>query len=259
MRRGLFGAGLAVAVIGVILLLAALAGLEGANVAQSTTIPQWTNYETISINTIGSGSLSVSWSGGSTNTQVYLAQCTNGPCSTYSALATGHGSSGSISSSISSGSYRLWENFTTNGVSGTYTVSGITLLEVIGFLVIAIGAVLIAVGALLKAKPRLVYQEPEQEDLFKVGSSIPGAEAASAVTPTKPAGPTRPAAPAVEYRPERPEPPRFMKASEPYTPSAPSPNAQGDRPMRICSNCGTSNEPWITNCRNCKRPLSQTG
>lgn len=255
MRRGLFGAGVAVAVIGAILLVAALAGVEGANVSQSTTIPQWANYETITINTIGSGSLSVTWSGGSSNTQVYLAQCTNGPCSTYSALATGHGSSGSISSSISSGSYRLWENFTTNGVSGTYTVSGITLLEVIGLLVLAIGAVLIAVGVVLKAKPKLVYQEPEQEDAFKVGPSIPTAE----VTPTKPAGPARPAAPTVEYRPERPEPPRFMKESEPYTPSAPSPNAPGDRPMRICANCGTANEPWITNCRNCKRPLSQTG
>lgn len=255
MRRGLFGVGVAVAVIGAILLLAALAGLEGANVAQGTTIPQWTNYETISINTIGTGSLSVTWSGGSANTQVYLAQCTNGPCSTYSPLVTGHGSSGSISSSISSGSYRLWENFTTNGVTGTYTVTGITLLEVIGLLVIAIGAVLIAVGVVLKAKPKLVYQEPEQEDAFKIGPSIPTAE----VTPTQAPGPARAAAPPVEYRPERPEPPRFMKESEPYTPSAPSPNAPGDRPMRICPNCGTSNEPWITNCRNCKRPLSQTG
>lgn len=256
MRWGLFGAGVAVAIIGAIFVLAALGGLdENANVAQSTTIPAWTNFQTVTANTVGPASISVSWHGGSSGTQVYLAQCTNGACTTYNPPVVGHGSSGSISSSGPSGSYRLWENFTTNGVAGSYTVSGITLYEVIGFLVIPAGVILVAVGAVLKAKPKLVYQEPEQEDAFKIGPSIPTAE----VTPTQAPGPARAAAPPVEYRPERPEPPRFMKESEPYTPSAPSPNAPGDRPMRVCPNCGTSNEPWITNCRNCKRPLSQTG
>jgi hypothetical protein len=257
MRRGLLGIGIALAVLGAILLVAALSGVDGNNVAQNTTIPQWSNFETVTVNSIGSASLTVSWSGGVTTTQVYLATCHNSACSQYSSLATGHGGSGSISASISSGTYRVWENSTSTApLAGSYTVSGITLLDILAFALLALGGVLVVVGLLLKAKPKVVYQEEEDKDLFKVGSSLPGAPE---VTATPARGPTPPPKPVVEYRPERPEPPRYMKESEPYTPSGPSPNAPGERPMRVCANCGTTNEPWLTNCRSCKRPLSTTG
>ncbi|HYK92523.1 MAG TPA: hypothetical protein VEY07_00575, partial [Thermoplasmata archaeon] len=37
------------------------------------------------------------------------------------------------------------------------------------------------------------------------------------------------------------------------------PKAGQARPPLVCSNCGTSNEPWLTVCRKCKRALLTTG
>jgi hypothetical protein len=64
-----------------------------------------------------------------------------------------------------------------------------------------------------------------------------------------------------------PEPagPVFFKPSEPeqlYGANDPSPaaaKAPGQRPYIKCASCGTMNEPWLHNCRWCKRPLESTG
>lgn len=61
-------------------------------------------------------------------------------------------------------------------------------------------------------------------------------------------------------------PPRQMNTGNPGS----TPNYyQGDRPQAaqvggarqplICPNCGAANDPWLTNCKTCQRPLMTTG
>ncbi|MCI4351505.1 MAG: hypothetical protein L3K15_08350, partial [Thermoplasmata archaeon] len=52
-----------------------------------------------------------------------------------------------------------------------------------------------------------------------------------------------------------PPPPREEPEEEERAPAAPF----KPRATIICGFCGTPNEPWITQCRKCKRPLSSTG
>ncbi|MCI4363574.1 MAG: hypothetical protein L3K13_04640 [Thermoplasmata archaeon] len=266
MHKGFVALGAVLAFVAAILLIASLSGTDGANVAQTHSIPEWPSVLEISINTLGSASISVSWSGGGAHTQVYLAPCANSACnSPGTLLQLGAGASGSFSSSVASGTYLLWENTTgtTSGsLSGSYTVSGITLLLVLGFALLAVGALLLVVGFIKKTKPRAVYEDEESEQKFKIGPMDRGAGATGDTGPTTAPTPTaavaRPAPP-VEYRPERAEPPRFMKATEPYEMNSPPPVPGSERAELVCTTCGTVNEPWITNCRTCKRPLSKTG
>jgi hypothetical protein len=266
MHKGFVALGAIIAFVAAILLIASLSGADGANVSQSHAIPEWPSVLEISINTLGSASISVSWSGGGAHTQVYLAPCATSACNSPGALLQlGAGASGSFSSSLADGTYLLWENTTgtTSGsVSGSYTVSGLTLLLVLGFALLAVGALLLVVGFIKKSKPKAVYEGEEEEQKFKIGpmdrGAGPGDDPGTAAA-TTPAPATPKAAPAVEYRPERAEPPRFMKATEPYEMDNAGPTPGSERAMLTCSNCGTVNEPWITNCRTCKRPLSKTG
>ncbi|MCI4335535.1 MAG: hypothetical protein L3K04_07930 [Thermoplasmata archaeon] len=144
-------------------------------------------------------------------------------------------------------------------LSGSYTVSGLTLLLLLGIVLLIAGVLVLVLGALAKAKPKVVYEE-EQEEKFHIGpmAKDPNAEPAAAASTPPPPRP-KPTAPPVEYRPERPAPARYMKETEPYAMPNEPPTAGSERPQLTCRKCGTVNEPWVTNCRNCKRPLSHTG
>ena len=56
--------------------------------------------------------------------------------------------------------------------------------------------------------------------------------------------------------------PVYFQPSEDQEGSTPAPSAapsgQGRPPIQ-CQYCGAMNEPWIVNCRNCRRPLTHTG
>ncbi|MCI4346384.1 MAG: hypothetical protein L3K07_06485 [Thermoplasmata archaeon] len=263
MHKGFLALGVVLAFVGAIMLIATLSGVDGANVAHPVAIPQWNSDLQFQVNTIGAATISIAWTGGSANTQVTLSTCSSSGCNLPGPpTAVGRGSSGSFTATVSPGTYLLWENFTTSGVSGSYTVSGITVLLVLGFALLAPGAIFIVVGIVKKSKPKVVYEDEESEQKFKIGPMDRGAgsagEAAVTAAPAPTPAPVR-RAPEVEYRPERAAPPRFMKATEPYEMDSAPPVPGSERAQLVCTTCGTVNEPWITNCRSCKRPLSKTG
>ncbi len=60
--------------------------------------------------------------------------------------------------------------------------------------------------------------------------------------------------------------PRYFESPASSTPARPTPPpapvtppAGGARANLVCPHCGTVNEPWLDNCRKCRRPLHSTG
>ncbi|GEM_PF-1954716 len=109
---------------------------------------------------------------------------------------------------------------TTGSVNVTVANHGLSILELLGALLLVIGVILAVFGARAKPKNR----------------PAPVAAAPSGETGTV----------AAEGGSEMPAP-------------AAAGTAAGGRPPRVCNYCGTSNDPWLTNCRQCKRPLATTG
>jgi uncharacterized membrane protein len=250
MRRGIFIAGIAVLVVGVLLLAL---GYFLVSAQQSVTIPIGSALQ-LTPTGIGSGSLSVSWSGAPAATKLYLTSAQPACPNPSGVLGNGSGASGSFSASLSSGSsYWLFICGTAQSVPVTYSVSGISYLMLIGIVLAILGAVIAALG--VRARPKVVPMmeepmaeaEPGELPPYVVPPPITPEMAPSAPTPT-----------VIGVRAQPPEPTRFMPASEP-TANTMAPRAGGARANVTCSFCGTVNEPWITNCRKCKRPLSSTG
>ncbi|HEV2429843.1 MAG TPA: hypothetical protein VGV64_08405 [Thermoplasmata archaeon] len=138
-------------------------------------------------------------------------------------------------------------------------------------LVLALAAVLAVVAALAAVlwlrRRRTLGSVASEEDVRSTPAEdvydpstyrrLPGEEP-SAPAPTQ--GP-----PIGGAEPEEPSEPaqRFFTPSEDDTPGPAGPAAAPSRsgPARAgltCRSCGTVNEPWLTNCRKCKRPLQFT-
>ncbi|HEV2317457.1 MAG TPA: hypothetical protein VGV89_07785 [Thermoplasmata archaeon] len=260
MRRAVFVVGVLLVIVGVILLGL---GYYAISATQSTSVQAGSALEPPTASFVGGVTVSISWSGGSSSTQVFLTS-SNGVCpGNPGSTAHGSGASGSFTASLASGTtYYLYACSSSNPatsvpetISVTYSDSGLSYLMLIGIIVAVLGAVVAILG--LRMKPAVKAAEspedvtPPEEAPYEMPAPI----TSSGPTPQPTAG--RP--PPVGVRSEPPEPQRFMPASEPETNAAPSAPPQGGaRPPRICSFCGTSNEPWVTNCRKCKRPLAST-
>ncbi len=262
MRKGIFAAGIAVLVIGGI-----IAGISFAAYNQSEAIPSTATGSLLVLTPplLGSGTVTVTWSDASSQFRFSIYQCADSSCSSFSKtspLANGAGSSGSTSFTGSGGtSYVLVPSGNSNAVPATVDVSGgLTYLLLVGIIIAAVGAVISFVGFRAKAKPKVVYEEdagPKREMFSLKAKPFTGVQEGPAATTSG----ERP-----EYRPETDNPsgPVFFtpgEGEESYGSNAPPPSAPaaGARPPIKCSTCGTMNEPWITNCRNCRRPLSSTG
>lgn len=223
MRKGLVVVGIIVLIIGVLL---AVVGLPPA---QSETLPAGGALE-ITPSTVGSDSVTVAWSGASDGTTVSIAACESGCQSTGGVIASSTGASGSVSATLTSGtSYAIFETGSSGGVSATVTQSGISILTIIGIVVLIVGLLLLVLGA--RSKPKMAAPAaPEPEMTAGVGTGMMG----------------------------QPNPDVQTTAYE--APTAQSgPVAGTARANLVCTHCGTVNEPWITNCRQCKRPLANTG
>ena len=87
------------------------------------------------------------------------------------------------------------------------------------------------------------------------------AAAPAAAAPEPPAAPVSPPPRPAPSPPPRPAATVAVPPSAPRVTSAPParpPAAGSARAPLKCANCGTMNEPWLTNCRWCKRPLAST-
>lgn len=146
MRRGLAIGGIVLIVIGVALFgggyaLISSGTTETANAGQVLSLTP---------TGIGSGSVSVSWSGAPSGATVYLM--TGSPtCSNPSGIVVqGSGSSGSFSATVSPGTtYNLYACSGTSpaGASFTYASSGLTYLMVIGIVLAIVGLIVLVLGA----------------------------------------------------------------------------------------------------------------
>lgn len=221
MRRGLLIIGILVLVVGLVLVV--LPFLSSTTEA----VPPGYVYK-FTPTFLGSGTVTVSWSGEPATTQVELYSCADAACGSGNAIATGQGSSGSISASLQGGQSYGIQTSGSAGASVALTLKavGLSPLVLVGVVLLVIGAI-VAVLAFRRRAP-----------------AAPGAAApAPAETAAEPEAAT--AAPA-----ETPA----ASASAPAPAAAP-----GTRPPLQCSYCGTLNEVWLTNCRKCKRPLKTTG
>lgn len=221
MRKGLLVSGIVVLVLGAAL---AAYGFTFLN-SQAETVPAYPSYAEFSVPSIGSASVTISWSGAPSGTTVDVYRCSTGCASSEGFTASGSGSSGSVSFTAAQGqTYEIYAQGASSGVPATVKVTAISILDLIGIVLIVLGAVLVLLGAVMKARaPR----PAAAEESMPVAADA-GADADTMVMAPPPAQPT--AAPVA-----------------------------GQRPPITCSYCGTVNEPWLTNCRKCKRPLTTTG
>ena len=265
MRKGILVAGIVVLVLGGLLL-----GASFILDSSSQTIPSPSTHSelTFSPNFIGSGTVSLSWSSAGSQFRFSVYQCASSACSSpgsSSPLANGAGNSGSVSFSATGGQYYVivvtGGQASGNAVPVTVTLSGgLTPLLLIGIVVLAIGAIVALLGYRAKAKPKVVYEDdiaPKKDTFVTTSKPFSGVQQGPAATATVSTPRERSEAPEssgpVFFQPE---------GEESYGSNAPTPTpapAAGARPPIKCSYCGTMNEPWITNCRNCRRPLSSTG
>jgi eukaryotic-like serine/threonine-protein kinase len=258
MRRGLFIGGVALLVVGLLLVVVSFA-LQAMPTTEQ--IPAGSAAE-ITPTGVGGASLAVSWSGGDATTQTYLVSGTPACGSPSNVVAHGSGASGSFSASITSGTtYYLYACHSLAGVSTyetaqfSYSATGISILVLVGIVLAVIGAVLSVLG--FRGQPKM---RPAEESVEEAGGAESEPASAYAVpAPMMPESPPASQSAPIGSRAEPAPPPRFMPAS-PST-GAPAATAPGTkaRPSLTCSYCGAVNEAWITNCRKCKRPLSSTG
>lgn len=266
LRRSL---GIVVVVLGLLLVALPFTGL----IAQVQNAPEMSSGFAAPFTPaiFGGGTLKVSWTGAGPNTVVTVYDCPGdtscGSAHDFGSLTTvasGNGASGSLSASVTGGTtYLIAEQGTTGGLNVSMTVSGLTILTIIAVAVVVVGLVLVALPV---RKPSLTPEEEEQAAATAAANAAAPEEVVLAAPSSGPAPtmtPTR-AAPLIPRAPEAaPSEESNMYQSgedEPETvASSATPTGGSRRPNIKCPNCGTMNEPWITNCRWCKRTLTSTG
>ncbi len=242
MRKGLF-------ITGVIILLIGLVSIAYPMfIGSSVAIVAWPNAVSPAPPLAGSGTFTVHWTGGTSTTHVVLYECTTSDCVGLGAeLANASGASGTLSVSLTAGhAYALTEYGTPISVPATVTIMGITLLILIGIVLLLVGVVVMALSF------RRPSVRAERASAPSVAEESPAERIYAAPPPVTP----------MMEAPVRAAPPRQAEdpsqyAGDPRIAAAPQPVA-GQRANLTCASCGTVNEPWITNCRKCKRPLAST-
>lgn len=99
---------------------------------------------------VGSGTVTISWSGGTSNTTVSLYDCGTGGCGTFSSVsgftqvANGTGASGSFQASLTDGhTYFVDQKGSSNTISVSYSILALGYLSVIGIVLEAVGLILV--------------------------------------------------------------------------------------------------------------------
>lgn len=215
--------GIAVLVVGVILIALAFTVLNHF----SETIPASSSQSspTLAIvpQVVGSGTLTIGWSGATSDSTINVYPCSDSTCASFSsttAVASGTGSSGSLSFSATGYSGYGVVSTSTAPVTVNVSVVGISIAALIGIILAVIGLVLAVLPSKARASAPAGDVAAEEEagpvdDTYEAAAAAPGPVEGVAGSAT-------------------------------------------NRPMVKCAHCGTMNEPWITNCRWCKRTLTST-
>lgn len=254
MRQSIFIAGIVVIVVGVLLV-----GASFTLNTQATTVPDPRTGEflTFSATVLFSGTVTLAWSGADQSFRFTINQCADAACSPGAAVASGGGASGSVSFTVTGGvTYVVEALGNTLAVPVTLTFSGLTPLLLIGIVVAIAGAGVAFLGYVKKPKPRPAPRPVAARPTERFPPLARQEESGTthvAPTPSAAAPSPEPSGP-VFFQPTGPE--ELYGANAPA--AAPAP-AAGERPWTKCGKCGTMNEPWLHNCRFCKRPLESTG
>ena len=215
-----------IVIIGVILIVLGVL-LIGANLltsSQSVGVPAGAERELVP-SIVTSGTLTISWSGASPLTAVTVYDCGSACTPNQNPVGSGSGASGSISFSISPGHvYGIVQSGNVGGLTITANESAITYGMLIGIALAIIGLLLAIVG--WRARAKLPAPAPEAPPAAAPEASEPAAASEDVTAPPADAAPAA---------------------------------GPGGRPPIQCGHCKTWNEPWLTNCRWCKRPLGTTG
>jgi hypothetical protein len=226
--------GIVVLVLGLIVIALAFAVLNSS----SNTVPAQSTGSVAEITPtiLGGGSMAISWSGAASGAAVTMYSCpdsnscANAPYSTdqLTVVGSGSGASGSFSASVTGGrTYILTETGDSNGVAVTAKTTGISVVGIVGIVIAILGAILAILPSRARAAaPEAAEPEPTHDTPDTADRSNPQGEYVMAAAPAPPA----------------------VDAAGP-----------GNRPVLKCASCGTLNEPWLTNCRWCKRTLTTTG
>jgi uncharacterized membrane protein len=146
--RGLRIGGIVLIILGIILVGLSVAVQESPT---SVAIPAG-SADVLSppSTSLGSASFSVSWTGAAGGTEVYLVTGTPSCSGTPGGLvASGSGSSGSFTATLQSGtSYELYgcDGGSPEGLSVSWTATGLSLLLIIGIVVAVLGVLLLVLG-----------------------------------------------------------------------------------------------------------------
>ena len=143
--RGLVIGGLALVVVGVLLFVGGYA-LISSGTSESVAGGQ---VLALTPSTVGSSTLSVSWSSAPSSGTVYLVTGTPTCSHPSGVVAQANGSSGSFSVTVQPGTtYSLYDCSGGSGAGATFTYSslGLTYLMVIGIVLGVVGLVLLVLG-----------------------------------------------------------------------------------------------------------------
>ncbi|MCI4344782.1 MAG: hypothetical protein L3J87_04075 [Thermoplasmata archaeon] len=240
-------------------------------VSSPVVIPA-SGFAPVTAHPLSSGTMTVSWSGAPSGyavgvyhcssqcTFTSMSQCSGLPCTSAGGpIATGHGTSGSVTFAVdSSSTYDLVAQGSSLPIAASASLSGLTLLMLLGVILAILGVVLfvLARGGGTKSPSAMGSAEgAEEESPAEEEDDGVRWEAPVAPPPVVVAAPPKPAQPPARTAyVAPPPPPRDEPEEEEAAPAAPF----KARPPIICAKCGATNEPWLTQCRNCKRPLTST-
>ena len=253
MRRGLFIVGLVLAILG--------AGLLAWGVIQTMTSVSAPDFASTGSapcvsfpSMVSSGPVTVSWSGADSSTSVHVIEFGPGGCSTPTGTTwTQNGSSGSLSFTAQVGNAYAITQTGNSGLTLNVQIGAITYTQIIGAVLLVPGAALAGLGAGMRPKVR-----PEDAMAETAAAPEETAETAPSASPAAYAAPPPPPPASGAAAPGAAVAGAAAGSAAASAPAAPAAPTDTGRPPILCGHCGKWNEPWLSTCRYCKRPLMST-
>jgi hypothetical protein len=260
MRKGIFAVGIVVLLLGVILLAVSIIGIPQA----ASIPPQSVGGLTINPQFIGSGSVNLAWSGANAQFRVSVYSCGSSQCTSIPSandlVADGAGGSGSLSFTATGGQYYLAVSNPQTSITVPVTLTasgGLTILSLVGIALLVVGAVVAFLGVRMKAKLKArAAEEAPQKEMFSL-SSTPFTEQETG--PAAAAAASTSSGMREREEPTGPIGPVYFTGGEPAPAAGASAPSGSKRAPLKCPSCGAMNDPWLTVCRSCRRPLARTG
>ncbi len=156
--------GIVLVIVGLLVFAVSLfvGGSASQNVPEESTGAAWQ----LTPNFIGSGTVTITWSGATSNTTVTMWDCGTGGCGSLtsftqlSQVANGSGSSGSFSATISAGhTYLVGQSGDPSDVSISYNILALGTLGIVGIVIEVVGVILVILPVRPPPEPEMASTE----------------------------------------------------------------------------------------------------